>query len=78
MTPGDANGVGRAGLDGRETSMAYPRLLERRRWAVGLAVMAGALIIQTIPAVVTGRDGTRIFTMVVAWIDAVTRTSAAR
>jgi len=29
--------------------------------------MAGALVIQTIPAVVTGRDGTRIFTMVVFW-----------
>lgn len=45
--------------------MAYPRLLERRRWAVGLAVMTAALVLQTIPAIVSGRDGTRIFGMVV-------------
>jgi hypothetical protein len=56
-----------AHLDAPETSPAHPRLLERRRWAVGLAVMAAALVIQTIPAIVTGRDGTRIFSMVVFW-----------
>jgi signal transduction histidine kinase len=44
--------------------MAYPRLLERRRWAVGLAVMTAALFLQTIPAIVSGREGSRIFGMV--------------
>ncbi|MET0594769.1 MAG: histidine kinase [Polyangiaceae bacterium] len=50
-----------------EARGGYPRLLERRRWAVGIAVMAAALVMQTIPAIVTGRDGGRIFGMVVFW-----------
>jgi hypothetical protein len=46
----------------------YPRLLERRRWAVGIAVMAAALVMQIIPAIISGRDGPRIFSMVLFWV----------
>jgi two-component sensor histidine kinase len=63
----EEEGEGQVALHPRETSTVYPRLLERRRWAVGLAVMAAALVIQTIPAIVTGRDGARIFSMIVFW-----------
>ncbi|HMJ51425.1 MAG TPA: histidine kinase [Polyangiaceae bacterium] len=67
VIPGETDGSEHPGLDAPETSTAYPRLLERRRWAVGLAVMAAALVIQTIPAIVTGRDGARILSMVIFW-----------
>jgi signal transduction histidine kinase len=65
VIPGEPEPSRHSGVDAARPAAAYPRLLERRRWAIGLAVMAAALVLQTIPAIVSGRDNARILGMVV-------------